>query len=160
MAFERDENGNLIMTYTDDEILRLDTLDSVNKIDLTFNNIKLLERQEILFIVESSEESIFFDKKKNYYIRNKYHKDVSDEDIYIVFPELNLAKENHKKSFNAINLGMGHALLIRKEIYSDYMKILRKCTKYENEFEDFYNAWNYWLYCAIKYIDIYLKEGK
>jgi hypothetical protein len=49
---------------------------------------------------------------------------------------------------------MGHALLIKTENYDSYVKFLRQNIKYDDEFQDFYNAYCYWMTYAIEYLKI------
>ncbi len=141
--------------YTEDELLQIETMNKVKQIKLTKNNLNLLNKDDILFIMVSDEDMDFFDKYKIYYSRNKYDKDITDEDISNIIPELKTATDDRKKSFIGINLGLGHGLFMRSEIYEDFMKVLRSEIVYDDEFdpEQIYAAWNHWVDCAIKYIN-------
>ena len=141
--------------YTEDQLFYLETMKKVKQITLTKNNLNLLNKEDILFIMISDEEMDFFDKYKIYYSRNKYDKEISDDDIYNIFPELKRALYDYNEDFMEINLGLGHSLIMRKEIYEDYMKILRSDIVYDDQYdeEQIYAAWNHWVDCAIKYIN-------
>ncbi len=147
-------------SFTDDELFRLETLDKINKYKINKYKINkdiinVMNGNDVLFIMDSNEEQWLFTKEKELFTRSKYNKEITEKDILSVIPELENANYENQQDFKAINLGLGHALLIRTYIYDEFMTILRKDIKYEDEFdqEQIYAAWNHWLDCAIKYID-------
>lgn len=131
--------------YTEDEIYYQESMKLVNEIELNKDSISSLNKDEILFIMSCNECIDFLDIHKNYYSYNLYKKELSEETI----------KELHFEDYDAINLGLGHALVIRKDIYNEFMKILKNEIIYEDEFnpDHVYAAWNHWVGCAIKLID-------
>ena len=145
----------LDFSLTDDEIFRLETLEKIDQYEINNNTIGSIKGNDVLFIMDSNEETWLFTKDKEMFIRNKYNKVINDDDIYNIVPEFKSVSYENQKDFKAINLGLGHALLIRTNIYDKFMSILKSDITYEDEFEpeQIYAAWNHWIDCAIKYID-------
>ena len=152
------DKDNLInICDNDDYDNRILTIYSLNCIELNKNNIDLLSKNEILFIEDDdSDGSLYFmdDKINLYHVNVKYSKDksINKEKIFSILPKYKNTLSKNQKDYRAINLGMGHALLIKSSIYENYIKFLKSKIKYENEFEDFYNAYCYWMTYAIEYL--------
>ena len=145
---------NDLIENADGRFLKNNTIELLNIIYLNKNNIKEILQEKILFIMDSNEETNFIDDSYNYYIYNKYRKEVDLKDIYKYIPSYEKIVQDYENSiFKEINLGMGHALYVRKNIYDEYMSILRSYTIYENPFEDFYNGWQYYLVSIMDYLD-------
>ena len=137
---------------------RMETIDNLNCIELDKSNLDLLGKNEIIFIEDdASDGSLYFmdDKKNLYHIEVKYNRDktINKDSVFSVLPKYGKASYENQKDYKAINLGMGHALLIKTENYNDYMKLLKKNIEYENEFQDFYNAYCYWMKYAIEFLN-------
>lgn len=142
----------LNLRLDDDELLRLDVFESVEKYDIKKDNLNL-KSSDILFIMDSSEETWLFTKNIKLYMRNKFDKSITNEDIFNIIPEFKNSY-NSQINFKAINLGLGHTLFIRAQIFDDYMILLKKDIVYEDECnpEHVYAAWNHWMDCAIRFI--------
>lgn len=143
------------IVFTEDELLRREIIDNLNVIKLSKKNIKELKSKDILFIETSNEgDTYFFTRnKKLYFINYFYGKELNKDEIMNEYPEFGEASYENQKDFIGINLGLGHALLIRTENYDEYMKILTSETLYEDQYEHCYNAYNHWMNCAIIFID-------
>ena len=147
------KKSNLIEN-ADGRFLKENTIETLNIVYLDKYNIKELEQDKILFIMDSSDETNFIDNDYNYYVYNKYKKEITLEDVYKYVPNYKMIIDDYKKSlYKGINLGMGHALFIKKDIFDEFMSILRSYTTYENEFEDFYNGWQYYLVSIMDYLE-------
>lgn len=94
------------------------------------------------------------DSKINLYFVNViYGKKLGIEDIYARLPEYKNASFENKEDYKAINLGLGHALLIKTNIYDEFMEKLKNEISYdENDMGDYYNAYCYWINCATQFL--------
>lgn len=141
--------------YTEDQFYdRCDALEELNKIKITRANIGILAKKNILFIEDNdSGSALLMDDKANLYDAFcEYDADIRKPDLFMVVPEYGKTTATSQEYYKAINLGMGHALLIKVELYDEFMKILRSKTKYDDEFEDFYNGYCYWIQSAVELI--------
>ena len=156
--FENDEEH----IYLDDDssmdglYARDEAINKLNYIELNKNNIDCIKNENIMFIEDGgSEGSIYFmDSKTNLYFVNViYGNKLHTEDIYARLPEYKNASFKNKKDYKAINLGLGHALLIKKNIYDEFMEKLKNEISYdENDMGDYYNAYCYWINCATQFL--------
>jgi len=130
------------------------TFNKFNIINLTKENINSLKEDEVLFIEDSNDgETYILNSKLNiYYVNCEYGKELSRKDIFKVLKKYGDASYENPSVYTAINLGMGHALLIKTKIYDEYMKLLKSNIQYENQYEDCYIAYCCWLNYAVKYI--------
>ena len=138
---------------------RIETIEKLNCIELDKENINLLSEHEIVFIEDdASDGSLYFmnNRMKLYHINVKYNEDkeINKDIVFSILPKYKEASYENQKDYKAINLGMGHALLIKREYYDSYVKFLKSNIKYENEFQDFYNAYCYWMTYAVEYLKI------
>lgn len=138
---------------------RENTIDKLNVVDLNKNNLNLIKNNEIMFIEDSNEGTTYImDKSMNlYYVNLKEDKRITKEDIYNVLSDYKKASYENQEVYTGINLGIGHALLIKTKIYDEYMKLLRSVTIYQDQYLDCYNAYCYWIHCAIKFLKNYDK---
>lgn len=150
-----DDDGNMDGLYARDE-----AINELNYIELDKNNIDCIKNEEIMFIEDGGSEGTryFMDSKINLYFVNViYGKKLGIEDIYARLPEYKNASFENKEDYKAINLGLGHALLIKANIYDEFMEKLKNEIAYdENDMGDYYNAYCYWINCATQF----LKERK
>lgn len=150
-----DDDGNMDGLYARDE-----AINELNYIELDKNNIDCIKNEEIMFIEDGGSEGTryFMDSKINLYFVNViYGKKLGIEDIYARLSEYKNASFENKEDYKAINLGLGHALLIKANIYDEFMEKLKNEIAYdENDMGDYYNAYCYWINCATQF----LKERK
>lgn len=125
-------------------------IEQLNVIETTKENLHLLKEEDIMFIEVSNEGTHYImDKDTNlYYIKPG----IKTDDVFKYLPEYKQASLENQKMYKAINLGLGHALLIKTFIYDEYMKLLKTNIQYENEFEDCYNAYCHWIDNAILFL--------
>lgn len=136
---------------------RIDTIEKLNCIELNKDNINLLDEEKIYFIEDdASDGSLFFmdNNKKLYHIDVKYNEDktINKDLVFKYLPKYKEASYENQRDYKAINLGMGHALLIKRNHYDKYVRLLKENIEYEDEFQDFYNAYCYWMTYAIEYL--------
>lgn len=125
-------------------------INKLNVIKLNKYNLHLLKEEDIMFIEDSNEGITYvMDKDANLYDTNG----MEYEDIQDQLPEYKKANLENQEIYKAINLGMGHALIIKSSIYDEYMKLLRANIQYENEYEDCYNAYCHWMNNAIIFLE-------
>lgn len=150
-----DADSNMDGLYARDE-----AINELNYIELDKNNIECIKNEEIMFIEDGGSEGTryFMDSKINLYFVNViYGKKLGIEDIYARLQEYKNASFENKEDYKAINLGLGHALLIKANIYDEFMEKLKNEIAYdENDMGDYYNAYCYWINCATQF----LKERK
>ena len=90
----------------------------LNIIKITKENIGLLKEKDIMFIENSNSGTHYImDKDTNLYDTN----DMKYEDIQNQLPKYKKANLENQEIYKAINLGMGHALIIKSSIYDEYM---------------------------------------
>ena len=147
----------LYIESNEDYESRMEIIAKMNCIELNRDNINLLTQNDILFIEddESDGSTYFIDSKINlFHIELKYNKDsaINKDFIFDLLPKYKNASFENQEDYKAINLGMGHALLIESSIYDEYIKKLKENIKYEDQFEDFYNAYCHWMKSAIKFL--------
>ena len=147
-----------IIEPDEDFYTREETIKSLECIELTSENLNLLTENEIVFIEDDdSDGSLYFmDNKINlYHAQVKYPKDkkLTKDLIFSKLPKYKNASYENQKDYKAINLGMGHALLIKTSNYDSYMSLLKNNIKYEDEFNDCYNAYCYWMKYAIEFLE-------
>lgn len=126
-------------------------INQLNVIKITKENINLLKEKDIMFIEDSNSGTYYImDKDTNLYDTNgmKY------EDMQDQLPEYKKANLENQEIYKAINLGMGHALIIKSSIYDEYMELLKANIQYEDPYLDSYNAYCHWMDNAI----IFLKD--
>lgn len=135
---------------------RDEAINKLNYIELNKNNIDCIKNENIMFIEDGGSEGTryFMDSKTNLYFVNViYGNKLRIEDIYTRLPEYKNASFENKKDYNAINLGLGHALLIKTNIYDEFMEKLKNEIAYdENDMGDYYNAYCYWINCATQFL--------
>lgn len=134
---------------------RQNTFSKLNVIELNKKNINLLNENEIMFIEDSNDgETYILDQKENiYHVNCEYGKELTREDLCKVLKDYSKASYKDLSVYTAINLGLGHALLIKTKIYDEYMKLLKSKITYENQYEDCYNAYCHWLDCALQFLE-------
>ena len=117
-------------------------IDKLNVIKITKDNLHLLKEEDIMFIEDSNEGTHYImDKDTNLYDTNE----MKYEEIQEQLPEYKKANLKNQKVYKGINLGLGHALIIKSSIYDEFMNLLKTNIQYENEFEDCYNAYCHWM---------------
>ena len=124
---------------------------------ISYYTFNIITKNEIIFIEDDeSDGSLYFidNTIKLYHINIKYNKDksINKEIIFSLLPKYKNASYDNQSDYKSINLGMGHALLIKTDLYDDYIKYLKKNIEYENQFEHFYNAYCYWMKYAMKFL--------
>ena len=120
-------------------------IDKLNVTKITKDNLHLLKEEDIMFIEDSNEGTHYImDKDANLYGDISWV-DCNNEDIQNQLPEYKKISGKNQKSYKGINLGMGHALIIKSSIYDEFMDLLKANIRYENEFEDCYNAYCHWM---------------
>jgi hypothetical protein len=146
-----DDDSSMDGLYARDE-----AINKLNYIELNKNNIDCIKNENIMFIEDGGSEGTryFMDSKTNLYFVNViYGNKLRIEDIYTRLPEYKNASFENKKDYNAINLGLGHALLIKTNIYDEFMEKLKNEIAYdENDMGDYYNAYCYWIKCATQFL--------
>ena len=126
-------------------------ISKLNVIKITKENIGLLKEEDIMFIEDSNSGTHYImDKATNLYDTN----DMKYEDIQNQLPEYKRDNIENQEIYKAINLGMGHALIIKSSIYDEYMKLLKTNIRYEEPCMDCYNAYCHWMDNAV----IFLKK--
>ena len=128
------------------------TMDKQITINITKEKLKLLDESKIMFIEDSNEGIIYLMDIFSNLFCVKLDKDMKREDLYKIFPEYKNAFLENQEVYKGINLGMGHELAIKISIYEEYMNSLRAKIKYDNEYEDCYDAYCYWMEVAIKFL--------
>lgn len=146
-----DDDSSMDGLYARDE-----AINKLNYIELNKNNIECIKNENIMFIEDGGSEGTryFMDSKTNLYFVNViYGNKLRIEDIYTRLPEYKNASFENKKDYNAINLGLGHALLIKTNIYDEFMEKLKNEIAYdENDMGDYYNAYCYWIKSATQFL--------
>lgn len=120
--------------------------------NITKENLKCISESKIMFIEDSNEGIIYLMDIIGNLLCIKLGQDIKREDLYEVMPEYKNASIENQEVYKGINLGMGHALLIKTSIYKEYMNSLKEKIKYDDEYEDYYDAYCYWMEVAIKFL--------
>lgn len=138
--------------FKNDEFdFRMITLNELGYIELTKENINMLQNDNILFIEDSDDGDTFImDKDMNlFHVQLNYGKEFNRNEIYKIIPEYKNAL-NTDKVFKVINLGYGHALLVKSDIFKDFKKILDNNISESDYYP--YSAYCYWMASAIEFI--------
>lgn len=135
--------------------VRTKIIESLGLINLTKDNISLIDEKNVLFIETSNDGSTYImdNKKQLFYVDLEYGKEITKEEFNKYFSKYAKSNVENTKYYKSINLGLGHALLIKTNIFDEYLKLLKENIVYENEYEDCYNAYCHWMESAISFVN-------
>jgi hypothetical protein len=122
-------------------------------INITKEKLALLNESKIMFIEVSNEGIIYLMDTIATLFCIKLDENIKREDLYNILPEYKKASVDNQEVYTGINLGMGHALLIKTSIYKEYMNLLKVKTQSEEQNEEYYNAYCYWMDIAINFLN-------